>query len=287
MPKEGILNNDDIFFRIMQEVSILQTLHHPNIVALHDFFEEPKSYFIVLEKMTGGELFDRVVAKQFYSEREARDVFKIILNAVDYMHGMNVAHRDIKPENLLLVSRDDDALVKLADFGFATPCDNDANHGMGSLRTQCGTSSYVAPEVLNRQYYGTKSDMWSAGIILYILLGGYPPFIEETDRELYQKIRCGDFEFHQAFWGDISEEAKSLISSLLEVDPKKRLSAKEALNNMWIQCDDRLLEEKDLTTSNFCNLKRFNAIRKVKAAVHSLIAMNRLQFLNSSGIVLK
>jgi calcium/calmodulin-dependent protein kinase I len=200
---------------------------------------------------------------------------------------MNVVHRDIKPENLLLVSRDDDALVKLADFGFATTCDNDANHGMGSLRTQCGTPSYVAPEVLNQHYYGTKSDMWSVGVILYVLLGGYPPLIEDTNRELYKKIRCGDFEFDPDYWEGISEEAKSLISSLLEVNPKKRLSAKEALHNKWIQCDDKLLEEKDLTTSNFCNLKRFNAIRKVKAAVHSLIAVNRLQYLNCSGIVLK
>lgn len=282
MDKKG-LNQDEIL-GIMDEVSILQSLkpQHPNIVRLYDFFEDSSTFYLVMESMNGGELFDKIVAKQFYSEREARDVCKIILNAVEFLHSKGVVHRDLKPDNLLLVSSDNDALVKIADFGFATRCDDHGNGGLGTLLTQCGTPAYVAPEIIQRNPYGSKCDMWSIGVILYVLLGGYEPFCENDKMEMYRKIVNGDFEFHADCWGHVSEEAKNLISSLLEVDPTKRLSANDALCSNWIRSDDGFLAEKDLTSPNFGNLKRYNAKRKVRAAVHALIAVNKLNILRNS-----
>ena len=283
---KGNLSYDDTL-AIKEEASILQSLNHPNIIKLLDFYEEPNSFFIVTEKVAGGELFDRIVQKECYNEKTARDVMKAILNAVDYMHRKGIAHSDLKPENLLMVSRDNDAVLKLADFGFAARCDDDANNGFGNLSKQCGTPSYVAPEILLRFPYGTKADMWSVGIILYILLAGYPPFIEDAYPELFGKIIQADYEFEEEYWESISSDAKDLVRSLLEVNPKKRLSAKEALNSKWINSNDCDLEDADLTTSTFCNLKRFNAKRKLRAAVHSLIAVNRLRYLSYHGRVLK
>lgn len=227
-------------------------------------------YYLVLEHMSGGELFDRIVAKAYYNEKEARDVCKILLEAVAYCHSNNVAHRDLKPENLLLVSQSDDNKVKIADFGFAKRVLKP-----NSLSTQCGTPGYVAPEILQALPYDTKADMWSVGVILYILLGGYPPFIENNQRLLFRKIKKGQYEFHEEYWGSVSKEAKNLISSLLCLDPNTRLSAKEALKNKWILSDAATLEGKDLG-ANLAEFKKFNAKRKFKAAVKSVIAINKL-----------
>merc|ERR1711966_159928 len=150
------------------------------------------------------------MGKSYYNEKEARMTCKILLEAVNYCHSRKVAHRDLKPENLLLRSETDDSSIKIADFGFARVVKRPQ-----SLTTQCGTPGYVAPEILEGTPYDTKADMWSVGVILYILLGGYPPFIENNQRELFRKIRRGDFEFHEEYWGAISADAKGLISSLL------------------------------------------------------------------------
>ena len=285
IPK-GTLTHDDKL-AITDEATILQSLDHPNIIKLVDFFEEPNSFFFVTEKVEGGELFDRIVEKEYYNEKTARDAMRALLNSVEYMHGKRIVHSDLKPENLLLISKKNDALLKIADFGFAATCDDNANDGYGDLKRQCGTPSYVAPEVLFRHDYGTKVDMWSIGVILYILLSGYPPFIEDTQPELFEKIIQADYEFDEESWNHISSEAKNLVSSLLEVHPKKRFSAKEALNSEWMNKEDRDLEGADLTLSTINKLKRFNAKRKLKAAVHSVIAINRLQLLFSNGMILK
>lgn len=200
---------------LLEEVSILREFDYPHIICLFDFFEEPSSFYLVLEKVSGGELFDRIVAKLYYNEKEARDVCKILIEAVGYCHDNNVAHRDLKPENLLLQSEDNDSAVKIADFGFAKRV-----FIPNSLTTQCGTPGYVAPEILEGVPYDTKADMWSVGVILYILLGGYPPFIEKNQKDLFRKIRRGQYEFHEEYWGGVSQGAKDLISSLLTVDRK-------------------------------------------------------------------
>jgi len=261
---------------LLDEVSILKEMKHLHIIRLFDFFKDPTIYYLVMEEMTGGELFDRIVAKAYYNEREARDTCMIVIDAVGYMHKNNVAHRDLKPENLLLVSKSDDSHVKIADFGFAKKVYEES-----SLSTQCGTPGYVAPEILEGLKYDQRADMWSVGVILYILLGGYPPFIESTQRELFRKIKRGDYEFHEEYWGTVSKEARNLIKSLLTVDPKKRMTAAEALENPWIRGDADSLAKNDLG-KNLQSLKRFNAKRKFKAAVSTVVAVNKLNSLASA-----
>jgi len=255
---------------LIEEVAILKEFDQEHIICLYDFFEESNQYFLVMERMSGGELFDRIVEKAYYNEKEARDVCKILLEAVGYCHQNNVAHRDLKPENLLLVSEEDDGRVKIADFGFAKRVTEP-----NSLSTQCGTPGYVAPEILEGHLYDAKADMWSIGVILYILLGGYPPFIENDQRKLFRKIRKGDYEFHAEYWEEISLEAKNLIGSLLTVKPSQRVSAADALKNPWITEDEDKLAGKDLG-ANLTEFKKFNAKRKFKAAVKSVMAVNKL-----------
>eukprot|EP00531_Pseudo-nitzschia_arenysensis_P015791 CAMPEP_0116133944 /NCGR_PEP_ID=MMETSP0329-20121206/10384_1 /TAXON_ID=697910 /ORGANISM="Pseudo-nitzschia arenysensis, Strain B593" /LENGTH=343 /DNA_ID=CAMNT_0003628625 /DNA_START=500 /DNA_END=1531 /DNA_ORIENTATION=- len=261
---------------LLDEVSILKEMKHLHIIRLYDFFKDPQTYYLVMEEMTGGELFDRIVAKAYYNEKEARDTCMILIEAVGYMHKNNVAHRDLKPENLLLVSKKDDSQVKIADFGFAKKV-----YEENTLSTQCGTPGYVAPEILEGNKYDQRADMWSVGVILYILLGGYPPFIESTQRELFRKIKRGDYEFHEEYWGTVSKEARNLIKSLLTVDPQKRLTAAQALQNSWIRGDADSLENRDLG-KNLQSLKRFNAKRKFKAAVSTIVAVNKLNYLSSA-----
>jgi calcium/calmodulin-dependent protein kinase I len=146
------------------------------------------------------------------------------------------------------------------------------------LTTQCGTPGYVAPEILEGKPYDTQSDMWSLGVIVYILLGGYPPFIEQNQRELFRKIRKGQYEFHEEYWGQVSDDAKGLISKLLTVDPDKRYDSKKALGNKWIGADANKLATLDLG-ANLDQLKKFNAKRKFKAAVKTVVAVNKMQSL--------
>jgi len=238
-----------------------------------DVFDEKNHYYLITEKLPGGELFDRVVQKSYYNEKEARDVCKILFEALGYVHSQHVAHRDLKPENLLLTSQDDDCNVKIADFGFAKKCPSPK-----SLKTQCGTPGYVAPEILNGVKYDAQADMWSIGVIVYILLGGYPPFIEQNQRDLFRKIRRGQYEFHEEYWGSVSQDAKDMISSCLTVDPDCRTTAESALKCKWITGDDETLASKDLG-ANLEKFKAFNAKRKMKAAVATVMAANKLQSL--------
>jgi len=190
------------------------------------------------------------------------------------LHQNKVAHRDLKPENLLLRSLDDDALIKIADFGFAKRVTEK------KLTTQCGTPGYVAPEILQGVPYDESADMWSVGVILYILLGGYPPFHEDNQAKLFQKIKSGKFEFHPEYWAQISDDAKELISSLLTVNPTKRATAADCLQNTWILADGKRLSTVDLG-KNLAEFKKFNARRKLKSAVHTVMAMNKLKSLGT------
>jgi len=256
---------------LQEEISILSSIKHANIVRLYETYEDTKFYYLVTEEMYGGELFDRVVQKQTYNEKEARDACKSLLDAMNYLHGNYIVHRDLKPENILLWTLGDDSCIKLADFGFAKR----VPEGKDCLKTQCGTPGYVAPELLKGNLYGLKADMWSIGVIAYILLGGYPPFVEQDQQKLFKKIRKGDYTFHEEYWSDISKEAKSLISSMLTVDPKQRISAEKALKNKWITKSDDALTKKDLG-KNLQEFRTFNAKRKFKAAVKGIIAANMM-----------
>jgi len=272
--KTKLTKEDDVALK--DEIHVLRELQHPHIIRLYEVFEEKDFWYLVTEKMMGGELFDRIVAKSYYNEKEARDVCKILFEAIGMCHKNSVAHRDLKPENLLLRSEDNDSEIKIADFGFAkkvlTP---------NSLTTQCGTPGYVAPEILEGNAYDTKSDMWSLGVIVYILLGGYPPFIEQNQRELFRKIRKGNYEFHEEYWGSVSPEAKDLISSLLVVNPSKRMSATDALQHKWMVQDGKVLEGQSLD-ANLAEFKKYNAKRKFKAAVTAVITAQKLTSLGNN-----
>jgi calcium/calmodulin-dependent protein kinase I len=226
--RNGLPEEDESSLR--QEVEILRSLDHPNIVKLLDFFEEEKFFYVVLEFLPGGELFERIVKKSFYNEKEARDVVRTVCLGMKYCHDRGIAHRDLKPENLLLTTANDDAIVKIADFGFAIK-----GAAKSSLQTQCGTPGYVAPEILNNKPYGKAVDMWSIGVITYILLGGYPPFHDENQKNLFKKIKKGEFEFHEEYWGAVSSDAKDLIRGLLHVDPESRLTVDDVLGHSWVR----------------------------------------------------
>jgi calcium/calmodulin-dependent protein kinase (CaM kinase) II/calcium/calmodulin-dependent protein kinase I len=186
-----------------------------------------------------------------------------------------VAHRDLKPENLLLVGAGDSD-IKIADFGFAKRVERP-----NSLTTQCGTPGYVAPEILEGTPYDTRADMWSLGVIVYILLGGYPPFIEQNQRDLFRKIRKGQYEFHEEYWGQVSTDAKDLIASLLTVNPSKRCTPEGSLTNKWIRKDSAVLEAQDLGV-NLEQFKKFNAKRKFKGAVKAVMASNKMTSLGEN-----
>lgn len=298
MTKSKLSKEDEIALK--DEILVLEELKHKHIIRLYDVFDESQFYYLVTEKMLGGELFDRIVQKSYYNEKEARDVCKILFDAMLYCHQHKVAHRDLKPENLLLTvsnqnefayplfhsnlalklthlscwqSESDDSDIKIADFGFAKKVKTP-----NSLTTQCGTPGYVAPEILEGKPYDTQADMWSLGVIVYILLGGYPPFIEQNQRELFRKIRKGQYEFHEEYWGQVSDEAKGLISKLLTVNPAQRYDAIGALRNTWIGADGKKLAGQDLGV-NLEQFKKFNAKRKFKAAVKTVVAANKLQSL--------
>ena len=263
---------------LLDEVDILKALTCQSIIRLYDFFDEAQFYYLVMENMTGGELFDRIVAKQYYSEQDARDLIATLLKAMDYCHQNKIAHRDLKPENLLLRSMEDDSDVKIADFGFAKRC-----VGPKCLKTQCGTPGYVAPEILEGFKYDYSADMWSVGVILYILLGGYPPFYEENQNTLFKKIKKGDYEFHPEYWGNVSADAKSLIKSLLTVNPEKRITAAEALKGGWICRDARVLSQVDLG-KNLEEFRKYNARRKFKIGVHTIMAANKMKFMQRASV---
>ncbi|ETW06246.1 CAMK/CAMK1 protein kinase, variant 1 [Aphanomyces invadans] len=265
--KKSGLSNDELE-ALTTEVAVLKQMKHPNIMILHDFFSEPDWYYLVTEYMDGGELFDRIVDKSYYSEREARDLIKLLLEAIKYCHECNVVHRDLKPENLLLTSKLDDASIKLADFGFAKRVDM---HDEG-LKTACGTPGYVAPEILKGAAYGKSVDIWSIGVITFILLCGYPPFHDDNHQALFRKIRKGEFAFDSPFWDAISDDAKHFIKQMLVVDNKKRATAAQLLEHPWIVGSQVSTLQ---LSSALDELRRFTARDKLKGAVRAIMAQQK------------
>jgi len=249
----------------------------PHIVRLHDVFKGNQCVHMVMEEMKGGELLQRVVEKEVYTEREARQTCKVLFDAIDYCHKKRIAHRDIKPENILLVNKDDDTSIKIADFGFSKKVTK-----RRCLSTLCGTAAYVAPEVLNLNIkgYDERADMWSIGVVTYILLGGYAPF-EGPTNELAAQIILGDYEFDEQYWGHISNNAKSLISSLLTVNPDKRSSAEEALQSDWMTAEEETLTVNDLSIAQE-KIRDTLPVERLRGAVKTIIATNKLTSLGDS-----
>jgi len=215
---------------LKREIDIMQQVTHPNIIRLRQVFENEKKYvYLVMELVTGGELFDRIVEKENYSERDAAVLIKKMVDALRYLHSKGIAHRDLKPENILLANHVSDTDVKLADFGLSRMIDEST-----MMKTACGTPTYVAPEVLQATGYGTEVDMWSIGVITYILLSGFPPFYGDTVPEIFEAIMSGTFDYPEDSFDHISKEAKDFINNLLKTDAKQRLSAEAALKHPWL-----------------------------------------------------
>lgn len=261
------------------EMSILQKVNHKNVVLTREIYDSPECCYIVMECMSGGELFDRIVEKEFYSEREAMTAFWDICEAVHYCHSRGVVHRDLKPENILYESVEDNATLKLADFGLAELLNPET-----MMMATCGTPTYIAPEIIaltnpksKSEGYDSKVDMWSLGVILYILVCGFPPFHADDDFQLFKAIQIADYDFVEPYWDDASEEVKDLISKLLEVDPIKRLSATDALKHPWLSGD---FPHKNVhLAAGISNLKGYNARRRLKGAVRAIAAARKLNLL--------
>jgi len=213
------------FHQWKRELGILRSLRHDNILPMRGVFESGGSVYMMMDYMEGGDLLDNLHRKKKYTENEARRIMTGILKAVDYCHKSNIVHRDLKPENVLI---DRWGEIKVADFGLSTRISRPH-----SLTTKCGTPSYTAPEILRGEPYGKSVDLWSVGIILFIILSGYHPFPETSDAENNTLIIRGCYSFYEKYWQDISFDAKILVGDLINVIPHRRLTAFEALNSSW------------------------------------------------------
>jgi calcium-dependent protein kinase len=225
IPKTRIKRQD----RLQNEVNIMRSADHPNIVKLFEVREDRRNVYLIQEYCEGGELFDYILSKGHLNEKEAANLFRQVLSAIRYLHHNNTCHRDLKPENILFVYQGDDAPLKLIDFGLARMCENDYD----LMSSQAGTPFYISPEILKGSY-GKSTDLWSAGVILYIMLCGYPPFYAENEAEILRKVRQAKFSFTGPEWRQVSAEVKDLITKLLKPNPEERLTVDQAMEHPWL-----------------------------------------------------
>uniref|UniRef100_A0A8P4G0R4 calcium/calmodulin-dependent protein kinase n=1 Tax=Dicentrarchus labrax TaxID=13489 RepID=A0A8P4G0R4_DICLA len=256
--------------KLEREARICRLLKHPNIVRLHDSISEEGFHYLVFDLVTGGELFEDIVAREYYSEADASHCIQQILESVHHCHVNGIVHRDLKPENLLLASKLKGAAVKLADFGLAIEVQGDQQAWFGFA----GTPGYLSPEVLRKDPYGKPVDMWACGVILYILLVGYPPFWDEDQHRLYQQIKAGAYDFPSPEWDTVTPEAKDLINKMLTINPSKRITAAEALKHPWI-CQRSTVASMMHRQETVECLKKFNARRKLKGAILTTLLVTR------------
>lgn len=225
--KKNVRGNERMVY---DEMVLLQRIKHPHIVRFHDWFESKDKYYIVTQLATGGELFDRICEYGKFTEKDAANTIRQVLEAVDYLHYNNVVHRDLKPENLLYLTKASDSSLVLADFGIAKMLDSNE----AVLSTMAGSFGYAAPEIMLKQGHGKPVDMWSLGVITYTLLCGYSPFRSENVADLIDECKSGRIVFHGRYWKDVSVEAKEFILNLLQPDANRRLTSEEALQDVWV-----------------------------------------------------
>ena len=258
--RKGLQPKDDE--AVLNEVAIMNSLTgNKYTVQLMDFYEEDETFYLVMEYMAGGDVFDNIVKMTSYTEKDARDLTVKLLKAVSSIHKAGIAHRDIKPQNLLLSSKENNASIKIGDFGFARRV-----HTPESLTTRVGTPTYVAPEILKNIPHDQRADLWSIGVVIFVLLVGYPPFLEEKQSDLFAKIRAGNWNFVETDWAHISLDAKALIKGLLVTDPKERWSLEESLRCRWIQQDPNQLSSVTLCDSVISLKQRRNRLRSLARA---------------------
>eukprot|EP00408_Alexandrium_pacificum_P059232 CAMPEP_0171179554 /NCGR_PEP_ID=MMETSP0790-20130122/13314_1 /TAXON_ID=2925 /ORGANISM="Alexandrium catenella, Strain OF101" /LENGTH=503 /DNA_ID=CAMNT_0011644485 /DNA_START=102 /DNA_END=1613 /DNA_ORIENTATION=+ len=262
---KGQMKNID---RFKQEIAIMKIMDHPNIIKLYETFEDHRSIYLVMELCNGGELFDRIIEAGHFTEAQAASLMQQIIRAIYYMHENKVCHRDLKPENFLFMSRDpiEKNTLKIIDFGLS--CKFEANQ---VLTTKAGTPYYVAPQVLAGKY-DQLSDLWSCGVIMYVMLCGYPPFFGETDAEVLAKVRLGNFSFNASDWKNITEDAKALIRLLLKMNPRDRYTAEQALNHDWIKNKAPKAANVSLQAGFVDHLRGFRSQNKLKKAALHVIA---------------
>ncbi|XP_065152975.1 calcium/calmodulin-dependent protein kinase type II subunit gamma isoform X17 [Paramisgurnus dabryanus] len=256
--------------KLEREARICRLLKHPNIVRLHESISEEGFHYLVFDLVTGGELFEDIVAREYYSEADASHCINQILESVSHIHQHDIVHRDLKPENLLLASKMKGAAVKLADFGLAIEVQGDQQAWFGFA----GTPGYLSPEVLRKDPYGKPVDIWACGVILYILLVGYPPFWDEDQHKLYQQIKAGAYDFPSPEWDTVTPEAKNLINQMLTINPAKRITADQALKHPWV-CQRSTVASMMHRQETVECLRKFNARRKLKGAIITTMLVSR------------
>jgi calcium-dependent protein kinase len=251
------------------EINIMKQADHPNIIKLYEVYEDNRYIYLIMEECTGGELFDRIIEriqkKDMFSEKEAAKMFKQMMAAICYCHGQKICHRDLKPENLLFLNSSSDSPLKVIDFGLSRVFGS-TDHKM---TTKVGTAYYVSPEVLSGDY-DEKCDVWSSGVILYILLCGDPPFNGSNDNDIYRKIQSKKFSFPSPKWDNISEDAKDLIRNML-AEPDCRYTAEEVLQHDWVKNLAPNAQESQINI-NSEYLQRYKNINKFQKAVLTFIA---------------
>ncbi|CAN6577245.1 unnamed protein product [Malus baccata var. baccata] len=251
---------------VRREIQIMHHLAgHPSVIQIVSAYEDAVAVHVVMELCAGGELFDRIIQRGHYTERKAAKLARVIIGVLEACHSLGVMHRDLKPENFLFVNQEEDAPLKTIDFGlsvFFRPGE--------TFTDVVGSPYYVAPEVL-RKHYGQECDVWSAGVIIYILLSGVPPFWDETEQGIFEQVLKGELDFISEPWPNISESAKDLVRRMLVRDPKKRLTAHEVLCHPWVQVDG-VAPDKPLDSAVLTRLKQFSAMNKLKKIAIRVIA---------------
>jgi calcium-dependent protein kinase len=267
--KIDTINYQDDEKTFLKEIEMLSQLDHPNIIKIYEYYSDDLHYYVITELAQGGELYEQIYNIHNYSEADAAVIMKQLLSVVCYIHSKGILHRDLKPENILLeTSKKGDLNIKIIDFGTSNYFDKNTK-----LTLKVGTPYYIAPEVLKKDY-NNKCDIWSCGVIMYVLLSGSPPFDGPDDQAIMDKVKTGKFSFNGKEWSAISPEAKNLIKLMLTYDPKERIAAEETLRNPWITkfsvnrniANPILFGNKDDIKRPFENLRKFNAKQKLQQA---------------------
>ncbi|XP_068601171.1 calcium/calmodulin-dependent protein kinase IGb [Brachionichthys hirsutus] len=264
-----VKKNEKSDVNLENEIAVLRRIKHQNVVGMEDLYESRTHYYLLMELVSGGELFDRILDRGVYSEKDASSVIQQVLQAVSYLHQNGVVHRDLKPENILYHSQDQDSKIMISDFGLSKMVDQDI------MSTACGTPGYVAPEVLAQKPYSKAVDCWSIGVIAYILLCGYPPFYEDSEARLFSKIMKAQYEFDSPFWDDISESAKDFIRNMMQKNPSMRYTPDIALRHPWII--GKTARSQDIYSSVSIQIQKNFAKSNWKRAYNAAVAISHMK----------